>query len=60
MQATVTLATITNPGLDAGDVLTVRDGGTVEAHIIDSVSIPLRHSDMQQITTRSMTLPAES
>ncbi|MFC0546938.1 DUF5047 domain-containing protein [Kutzneria chonburiensis] len=60
IQATVTLATITNPGLDAGDVLLVRDGITVEAHIIDQVTIPLRHTDMQQITTRVMTLPAES
>lgn len=60
IQSTVTLATITNPGLDAGDVLLVRDGGTVQAHIIDTVSIPLQHTDTQQITTRSLVLPEES
>ncbi|TDQ01238.1 DUF5047 domain-containing protein [Labedaea rhizosphaerae] len=60
MQATVTLTAITNPALDAGDVIAVVQGSTRTLHIVDTVSIPLGVGEAQQITTRSLVLPAES
>lgn len=60
MQGSVTLTTLVNPALDAGDVLLVRDSGTVAAHIIDTLTIPLSPKDSQQITTRSVDLPPET
>ena len=60
MQGTVSLSTIVNPALDAGDVLLVRDNGTVASHIIDTLTVPLAPGDAQQITTRSLQLPDES
>lgn len=60
MAGSVTLTALVNPALDAGDVLLVRDHGTVTAHIIDSLTIPLTVGDAQQITTRSIALPPES
>jgi hypothetical protein len=60
MHGSVTLTTTVNPALDAGDVILVRDGEQVAAHIIDTVTVPLTHGQAQQITTRSITLPAES
>lgn len=60
MQGTVTLTTLVNPALDCGDVIVVRDNDRVSAHIIDTLTIPLSPKDSQQITTRSLELPAES
>jgi hypothetical protein len=60
MHGKVSLTTLVNPALDAGDVLLVRDEGTAAAHIVDTVTIPLSVGDAQQITTRSIELPAES
>lgn len=60
MQATVTLTAITNPALDAGDVIQVVQGSRQSLHIIDSVTYPLKVGDAQSITTRSLTLPQES
>jgi hypothetical protein len=60
MHGKVTLTTLVNPALDAGDVLAGRVEGTVSAHIIDTVPIPLPVGDTQQIATRSIELPAES
>jgi hypothetical protein len=60
LQATVTLSQVTNPALEPGDVVLLRDAGTVEAHIVDTLTVPLSHKDIQQLTTRSLTLPAES
>lgn len=60
MCANVTLQAICNPALDAGDVIAVVVGNTVALHIIDTMTIPLKASDTQQITTRSNNLPAES
>jgi hypothetical protein len=60
MQGKVSLTTLVNPALDAGDVLAGRVEGTVSAHIIDTVPIPLSVGDTQQIATRSVELPAEA
>jgi hypothetical protein len=60
MCATMTLQAIANPALDAGDVIAVAVGNTVALHIIDTVTIPLKASDTQRITTRTNNLPAES
>ena len=58
--ATVTLTTITNPALDAGDVIRVRLlDGTQQLHILDNVPVPMDVSSPQQLTTRSVDLPAE-
>lgn len=60
MHGTVTLTTLVNPALDAGDVLLVRDGRSSAIHIIDTLTVPLSPTDTQQITTRSLELPPES
>lgn len=60
MQASVDLQAIVNPALDAGDVVTVRDAGQAQNHIIDRVTIPFRPREAQQLTTRSLDLPPES
>lgn len=59
MHGSVTVSTVTNPALDAGDVIQVRDGGTLLNHIIDAVTIPLGPKGIQRITTRSLDLPPE-
>lgn len=59
MQASVELQAIVNPALDAGDVITVRDAGKVQQHIIDRLTIPLKLGQAQQLTTRSLDLPPE-
>jgi hypothetical protein len=59
MHGSVTLTLVTNPALDAGDVIQVRDGDTLINHIIDTVTIPLSVTDAQRIETRSLTLPPE-
>lgn len=56
----VSFMTLTNPGLEAGDVVRLIFEGRDEIHIIDRVEIPLRPGDVQQIKTRSLTLPEES
>lgn len=58
LAAQVNLGAVTNPALDAGDVITVvLPDLTVERHLIDTVTIPLDVDSAQQITTRS-TRPA--
>jgi len=61
MSGSITMSLITNPALDAGDVVLVRDERTHldTSHIIDSVTIPLAPSDAQRITTRSMDVVPE-
>lgn len=54
VQASVTLNSIVNPALDAGDVIRVWDEGKQQLHIIDKVTIPLSVSDTQSIETRSL------
>lgn len=56
IQASVTIQSITNPALDAGDVIRVVDQGRTQTHIIDRVTIPLSVTETQQITTRSLDL----
>jgi hypothetical protein len=56
----VTFRTLTNPALEAGDVIRLVFEGRDEIHIIDRVEIPLVPGDPQQIKTRSLTLPEES
>jgi len=60
MHASVSLSAIVNPALDAGDVVAVVQGKTTTLHIVDTLTVPLRVGDAQQITTRSLTLPAEA
>lgn len=61
IQATVALSIVTNPALDAGDIVAVQDSAATSLHILDSVGIPLSVTDTQQLSTRSLTeLPAES
>jgi hypothetical protein len=58
--AQVDLDAIVNPALDVGDVILVVDDGVITRHIIDRLTIPLGADGVQQITTRSDDLPAES
>jgi len=62
MSAQISLTTLANPALEAGDVILAHDveEGTAQAHIIDKVAVPLSPSDTQPIETRSVELPAES
>jgi hypothetical protein len=54
LAAQVSLESSVNPALDAGDVISVvLPGGTVETHLIDSVTIPLDAGTPQKTTTRS-------
>jgi hypothetical protein len=55
----VSFRVITNPALEAGDVIRLIHDGRDEVHIIDRVEIPLRPGDPQQIKTRSLALPEE-
>lgn len=55
----VSLTTVTDPTLDAGDVGYVTVRGRKETHIIDSVTIPFDVSTTQSIETRVPELPAE-
>lgn len=59
IQASVSMGTIVNPALDAGDVIRVYDEGVWQNHIIDTVTIPLGIG-VQNIATRSVDLEAES
>lgn len=61
MQAQVSLTTVVNPALEAGDVILLRNAeeGVVQAHVIDKVTVPLSPSEAQSIETRSRDLPAE-
>jgi hypothetical protein len=56
----VSLTAITNPTLDAGDVIRVIVGDNDDLHVIESVSTPLTPGDTQQIKARTLTLPEES
>lgn len=56
----VSFSAITNPALEAGDVIRLLFEDRDEIHIIDRVEIPFRPGDVQQIKTRSLTLPEES
>lgn len=60
IQASVSLDTIVNPALDAGDVIRVYDEGVWQTHIVDKLTIPLAVGTPQSITTRSVDLEAES
>lgn len=55
----VTLSNVTQPALEAGDVIRLVYDDRDEIHVIDTVTIPLTPSDVQQIKTRSLTLPEE-
>lgn len=54
--AKVSISTIVNPALEAGDVITLRDEGTTQAHIIDKVTVPLSPGGLQPLETRSLDL----
>lgn len=56
----VQLTNVTNPTLDAGDVIRVLVDGKDTIHVIDSITIPLTPGDAQQINARTLTLPEES
>lgn len=56
----VQFSTVCNPALEAGDVIRLIFEGRDEVHIIDRVEIPFRPGDVQQIKTRSLTLPEET
>lgn len=52
--AKVTMSEITNPALEAGDVVALRDEGVVVPHIIDKVTVPFSPGAAQPLDTRSM------
>ena len=56
----VSFSALCNPALEAGDVIRLLFDDRDEVHIIDSVEIPLRPGDVQQIKTRSPALPEET
>jgi hypothetical protein len=56
----VSLTNVTNPALEAGDVIRLRVGGTDTLHIIESVTIPLSPGTSQDIKTRSPAIPEET
>lgn len=59
--ARVDVDAITNPALEAGDVVEVRLlDGTRQRHILDKVPIDTAPSAVQSLTTRSVDLPSES
>jgi Domain of unknown function (DUF5047) len=54
MAAQLSIENAVNPALDPGDTIAaVLPSGTVEAHLIDTVTIPLDVGTSQKITTRS-------
>jgi hypothetical protein len=55
----VSFTLITNPALEAGDVVRLLFEDRDEVHMIDSVNIPLKPSEAQRIKTRTLTLPEE-
>lgn len=55
----ISFSTLCNPALEAGDVIRLLFDDRDEIHIIDRVEIPFRPGDVQQIKTRSLTLPEE-
>lgn len=56
----VTVSNVTNPALEAGDVIRIVFDDRDERHVIDSVTIPLTPGEPQQIKTRSLVIPEES
>lgn len=64
VNASMTLQSVVNPALDAGDVVTVLlPDMTTERHLIESVTIPLDLETAQRLQTRSSSpgaLPAEA
>lgn len=56
----VSFTAVTNPALEAGDVIRLRFGDRDETHIIDRVEIPFRPGDPQQIKTRTPAIPEET
>lgn len=54
MSGSITIAAVTNPALDAGDVISVQTSTGITTHIIDTVTIPLSAKDAQRITTRTL------
>ncbi|HEX5525174.1 MAG TPA: DUF5047 domain-containing protein [Pedococcus sp.] len=59
MHGSIALSLITNPALDAGDVVHIHDGEHHADHIVDTVTIPLSPMEAQRLTTRSLELPSE-
>lgn len=57
--AILTLSTITNPALDAGNVATLLGSTGTALNILDQVAIPLDFTQPQQITTHATVLPDE-
>lgn len=55
----VAFTAISNPCLEAGDVIRLNFEGRDELHIIDQVDIPFRPGDPQRIKTRTPALPEE-
>jgi hypothetical protein len=62
LNAKVKLTAVVNPALEAGDVVRARDvdDGTMQAHILDTVTVPWSAQESQPIESRGMDLPAES
>lgn len=56
----VAFTAVTNPALEAGDVIRLIFEGRDEVHIIDQVEIPFRPGEPQRIKTRTPALPEES
>jgi hypothetical protein len=54
--AKVSISMIVNPALEAGDVITLRDEGASQLHIIDKVTVPLSPAGAQPLETRSLDL----
>lgn len=50
---TLTLDSVVNPALDAGDVIELRGNGLRERHIVDAFTVPLTVEDKMTLTTRS-------
>jgi hypothetical protein len=62
LNAKVKLTAVVNPALESGDVVRARDidDGSVQAHILDTVTVPWSAQESQPIESRGMDLPAES
>lgn len=59
IQASVTIQSVTHPGLEAGDVITLVDEGRTQSHIIDRVTIPLSVKTAQSISSRSLDIEGD-
>lgn len=51
---TITLSAVPHPGLDAGDTIWVSlPDGRVQRHLIETVTVPMDYSGVQDLTTKS-------